>query len=770
MKNLYLRFTLLFLTISQTKAMAQITPGDPSNFITEWNTLAGTSLVMPGYGDPNDYFYLVYWEEVGNPSNNGNALAAFQPNFTITGLQPNTTYRVEINGDFPRFSFDNLPPYNYPGNASQIEWVRQWGSQAFQTMAHAFYNAHSLDVSASDVPDLNLVTDCSGMFYGCFALKGIGANWNWNTSNVTNMEGMFYECGQFNQPVGSWDVSQVTNMYEMFMGASNFNQPLDGWNTASVTNMGNMFRGAGAFNQPIGSWNTSNVTNMAGMFYQASSFNQPIGNWNTGSVVSMKNMFSFATAFNQPIGNWNTANVTNMYAMFWNAQSFNQPIENWNTSSVTNMGAMLTMASQFNQPLNAWDVSNVTQMGGMFGFAISFNQPLGNWNVSNVTDMLQMFMGASAFDQNLGSWQLNPNVLLASMFNMAGLSCLNYDSTLTGWANNPMTPTGRNLGGVSSYYTAFGEPSRSFLINNLGWIIADLGLASVFYVDADGDGYGNPLLPVCSTGGPGFSIDNSDCNDADSAIHVGAPEICNGVDDDCDGAIDEGLLQTYYADSDGDGFGWAASFLQDCTPPSGYVDNNADCDDNAAAINPDATEICNMVDDNCNGLTDDDDPDVTGQPLWFEDEDGDGYGDMYSDSLACFQPSGFVSDSTDCDDDDDKIHPGATEECNGIDDNCNGVVDEGCVWVNEAETDFRIEARPSLFKERFWLNISDAPVGKLEVYVHDAHGRLLESLRLGPGFDGGLWLGEKFIPGIHFVTVKATGINPQTIRVVKARE
>lgn len=158
-----------------------------------------------------------------------------------------------------------------------------------------------------------------------------------------------------------------------------------------------------------------------------------------------------------------------------------------------------------------------------------------------------------------------------------------------------------------------------------------------------------------------------------------------------------------------------------------------------------------------------------GQPLWFEDEDGDGYGDIYSDSLACFQPSGFVSDSTDCDDD-DKIYPGATEECNDIDDNCNGVVDEGCVWINEAETVFRIEARPSLFKERFWLNVSDAPVGKLEVYVHDAHGRLLESHWLGQCFDGGLWLGEKFIPGVHFVTVKAPGINPQTIRVVKAGE
>jgi surface protein len=767
MKSSYLSCILLWFLFNETKVLAQILPGSPSNFITEWNTQGATSLVMPGYGDPNDYFYYVYWEEVGNPANNGSALAAFQPNFTITGLQPNTAYRVEIHGDFPRFSFDVLPPYNYPGNPNSILWVRQWGSMAFQTLAHAFYNAHSLDVSATDVPNLSQVSDCSGMFYGCFSLKGIGANWNWNTSTVTNMESMFYECGQFNQSIGSWDVSQVTDMYQMFMGATNFNQPLDNWNTSSVVNMGNMFRGAGAFNQPIGSWNTSQVTNMAGMFYQASSFNQPIESWNTGNVVSMKNMFSFAAAFNQPIGNWNTTNVTNMYAMFWNAQSFNQPLENWNTSSVMNIGAMFSMATQFNQPLHSWNVSSVTEMGGMFGFASSFNQPLGSWDVSNVTDMLQMFMGATAFDQNLGSWQLNPNVMMASIFNMAGLSCLNYDSTLTGWANNPMTPTARVLGAVSSYYTAYGAPARSFLINNLGWTISDQGISGIFYVDADGDGYGNPLEPVCGPGGPGFSLDNSDCNDADSTIHFGASETCNGMDDNCNGIADEGLEQTYFLDNDGDGFGWAASFISDCVQPPGYVLNSADCDDNAGAVNPGATEICNFIDDNCNGLSDDDDPAVVGQHHWFQDEDEDGYGDWTSDTLACFQPKGFVNDSTDCDDNDDKIHPGATEECNGVDDNCNGFVDEGCVGISEAENNIMIRVQPTLFRERFGIFFFGESEENVEISILDIHGRLMESLRLNSSPDGSLWLGEKLLPGVHVVIVKGLHIKTHSIRIIK---
>ena len=108
----------------------------------------------------------------------------------------------------------------------------------------------------------------------------------WDTSNVTDMHGMFADAKSFNQNIDSWDVSHVTNMSMMFFKAYGFNQPIDSWDVSNVTNMGGMFLNAFRFNQPIGSWDVSSVTNMNGMFYRAFNFNQPINCWDVSNVVS----------------------------------------------------------------------------------------------------------------------------------------------------------------------------------------------------------------------------------------------------------------------------------------------------------------------------------------------------------------------------------------------------------------------------------------------------------------------------------------------------
>lgn len=110
------------------------------------------------------------------------------------------------------------------------------------------------------------------------------------------------------------------------------------------------------------------------------------------------------------------------------------------------------------------------------------------------------------------------------------------------------------------------------------------------------------------------SIDNDndgydelvDCDDNNNLINPGASEVCNGIDDNCNGLTDDGgVLQTYYADADGDGFGDPAVFVEACVSPSGYVSNNTDCNDSLGTVNPSGTEVCNTIDDNCNGLVDD---------------------------------------------------------------------------------------------------------------------------------------------------------------------
>lgn len=157
-----------------------------------------------------------------------------------------------------------------------------------------------------------------------------------------------------------------------------------------------------------------------------------------------------------------------------------------------------------------------------------------------------------------------------------------------------------------------------------------------------------------------------------------------------DSEKDDCTEQTWYQDSDGDGFGNPSISQQSCSQPSGYILDNTDFDDINASAYPNATELCNGIDDNGNGTIDENAsgcgigevcengscvPAVT----YYRDSDDDNYGDM-SDSIisGSTAPAGYVVDNMDCDDSEATINPGADEIANNnIDDNCNGIID-GC--------------------------------------------------------------------------------------------
>ncbi|HFA48832.1 MAG TPA: hypothetical protein ENJ95_07435, partial [Bacteroidetes bacterium] len=208
---------------------------------------------------------------------------------------------------------------------------------------------------------------------------------------------------------------------------------------------------------------------------------------------------------------------------------------------------------------------------------------------------------------------------------------------------------------------------------------ADANENTAYYPDNDGDGFGDANADATDACEPptGMVSNNSDCNDEDANINPEATEICgDGIDNNCDGQVDDGQLTAYYPDNDGDGFGDANADATDaCEPPTGMVSNNGDCNDEDANINPDATEICgDGIDNNCDGQVDD------GQlTAYYPDSDGDGFGDANAAATdACEPPPGMVSNNTDCNDGDANINPEATEICgDGIDNNCDGQVDDG---------------------------------------------------------------------------------------------
>ncbi len=245
--------------------------------------------------------------------------------------------------------------------------------------------------------------------------------------------------------------------------------------------------------------------------------------------------------------------------------------------------------------------------------------------------------------------------------------------------------------------------------------------ANTYNLDRDGDGYGGVETIMACDPPAGYVADASDCDDTVSAIHPGAVEAdctdatdyncdgsvgfadadgdgwaacqdcddtvtvvnpdaaesCDGTDNNCDGQVDEGAAEgalTWYADTDGDGYGYTGDSIQACDQPTGYVNNNDDCNDASDTSHPGAVENCDTLDNDCDGLADNDAADAT---EWYGDADGDGHGSRNLIIVDCAAPAGFTSSDDDCDDSDDTSYPGASESCDEADNDCNGQTDEG---------------------------------------------------------------------------------------------
>lgn len=247
----------------------------------------------------------------------------------------------------------------------------------------------------------------------------------------------------------------------------------------------------------------------------------------------------------------------------------------------------------------------------------------------------------------------------------------------------------------------------------------------------------------------GFSLFEFDTNS-----YVLAGQIFSGDIDISEnyGSADAWLLKialceyVFYHDADIDGYGNVDSTIIACEAPLGFVSDTADCNDTIATIYPGAIELCNYLDDDCDGLTDENLTYI----LSYQDNDSDEFGNPLIDSLSCELPIGYVIDNTDCDDTNAAIYPGAEEVLNGIDDDCDQNADEDLAINELIENSIFLHPNPTASILTIHTNFNE--VGTFTIYTSTGQSAMT-----------GIWnSGEQIIfvqtlaPGIYSILLESS--------------
>ncbi|MEY5000175.1 MAG: hypothetical protein RLZZ211_211 [Bacteroidota bacterium] len=401
----------------------------------------------------------------------------------------------------------------------------------------------------------------------------------------------------------------------------------------------------------------------------------------------------------------------------------------------TNQGATCSpTANVFNN--TAWNTTSNIDLNQYNEFSVA-GANCSNLNLSKL-----------AFNHRVSSTGGTPTIhIRSSIDNFAA----DFDTVATAWnGNNVLADTidlpviFANVSNVTFrfYITNQANATSTFRMDNVSlWGNAITITPTLYYADVDGDGFGDPAQDTLLCNAPaGFVANNTDCDDTDALVNpttvwyqdldndqVGNSNatqvaclqpvgyvLVNGDCDDTNAAIVAPVI--YYTDADQDGFGDDASATPFCQAPVNMIAIGGDCDDTDNTVYPGATEVCDGLDNNCNGQFDEG---LTFLNYYF-DGDSDGYG-IGNSTVSCTPLAGYATLTGDCDDSDNTVNPGATDtEGNNIDENCDGV--DGVAGLATLEVQASIAPNPTngLLEVRFNQEVV------CQIRLTDLNGKVLQ--------------------------------------------
>ena len=351
--------------------------------------------------------------------NDGMVYAILYTDGTLTFQKSKNTYSSKVvkekyafyeNEDFgaERYNQKSIP---WNANRKTIQTVEFKDTIKPVSTAYWFNECSNLTKFYEKNLNTSQINNMERMFYNCNSLNSLNLS-DWDTSNVTNMSHLFYNCSQLTNLdcIKDWDTSNVTDMSDMFSSCHELTNLdcIKDWDTSNVTDMSHMFSYSKLTNLDcIKDWDTSKVTNMSYLIDECAELTDIdfIKNWDTSNVTNMSYMFRDCKKLTNidSIKNLNTAKVTDLSGMFCGDTAINSfDLNAWDTSNVTDMSNMFYCCKIKSIKINAWDTSKVTNMSSMFdNYLIGFGDYslhgiegdlyLTNWDTSKVTNMSKMF-------------------------------------------------------------------------------------------------------------------------------------------------------------------------------------------------------------------------------------------------------------------------------------------------------------------------------------------------------------------------------------------